>query len=398
MKRFIILALILCTGQLAFAQWGGIGSGNPWVSATDPSIQSSDPDIEFRQTDPNNGEAGFKFANKNTGDANYANESFLFYDYGSNELSFGTSNTTPDDNAFNVNLSGRMELRGTSTRSINFMDGSTQDGFIQHSTGDLFIETNIDDIFIDAESEIRFLTDDNQKAMFTNSGELLVGTTASKGKLTVENGRIAVEAITSGPFLTSSTGLDIYNGTTNKGGISYFQGLSFAGDPSHSISLSAVDNGVVGINTEGSRRVTVDRTGNVGINDSTPSFDLDVNGDGNFTGELTAASDLKLKRDIIAIESATETINRLNPVTYEFRSDEFPELKLSEGQRWGLIAQEVESVLPDLVSDNGSATHIDGEEMNIKSVNYIDLIPMLIKAIQEQDEEIKNLKASISKK
>jgi len=76
----------------------------------------------------------------------------------------------------------------------------------------------------------------------------------------------------------------------------------------------------------------------------------------------------------------------------------FPELKLSEGQRWGLIAQEVESVLPDLVSDNGSATHIDGEEMNIKSVNYIDLIPMLIKAIQEQDEEIKNLKASISKK
>jgi len=100
----------------------------------------------------------------------------------------------------------------------------------------------------------------------------------------------------------------------------------------------------------------------------------------------------------VAIESATETINRLNPVTYEFRSDEFPELKLSEGQRWGLIAQEVESVLPDLVSDNGSATHIDGEEMNIKSVNYIDLIPMLIKAIQEQDEEIKNLKASISKK
>ena len=102
----------------------------------------------------------------------------------------------------------------------------------------------------------------------------------------------------------------------------------------------------------------------------------------------------------MAIESATETINRLNPVTYEFRSDEFPELKLSEGQRWGLIAQEVESVLSvllDLVSDNGSATHIDGEEMNIKSVNYIDLIPMLIKAIQEQDEEIKNLKASISK-
>jgi len=81
-------------------------------------------------------------------------------------------------------------------------------------------------------------------------------------------------------------------------------------------------------------------------------------------------------------------INQLNPVTNNFGSDEFPDLKLSEGQRWGLIAQEVEAILPNLVLENGSAVHKNGEEMNIKSLNYIDLIPMMIKAIQEQDAKI----------
>ena len=190
----------------------------------------------------------------------------------------------------------------------------------------------------------------------------------------------------------------MHNGISHVGGVAYnSSGLIFVGSASNTVSLRNANGGAAILNTYGGF-LTLRESGRVGINDSTLSFDLDINGDGNFTGELTAASDIKLKRDIFAIAGTTETINQLNPVTYEFRSDEFSDLKLSEGQRWGMIAQKVEAILPDLVSDNGSAVHKNGEEMNIKSLNYIDLIPMMIKAIQEQDAEIQALKALISQK
>ena len=389
------LLLCICAGQLLHAQWGGLGSGNPWTSAAnvDPIIQTANPDLKFEHTSDNVGEASIIW-----GDSG-GNEAFLSYDYDSNEFFLGTSNTNPNVSAMTLTLGGFMELRGGGTRGIDFMDGGTQDGFIRHNTTDLFIETNGDDIILDAQSEIRFNTNDIQKAMLTTAGEFLVGTASAKEKLTVENGRIAVEAETSGGILsTTTTGYDMYNGSSLVGSLSYGAGgLIFVGGAPNRVSLRNANGGATILSTAGGS-LTLRESGRVGINDSTPSFDLDVNGDGNFTGELMAASDIKLKRDIISIAGATETINQLNPVTYEFRSDEFPDLKLSEGQRWGLIAQEVEVILPDLVSENGSAVDKNGEEMNIKSLNYIDLIPMMIKAIQEQDAEIQALKALISQK
>lgn len=111
-----------------------------------------------------------------------------------------------------------------------------------------------------------------------------------------------------------------------------------------------------------------------------PDFELDVFGSCNITGELTASSDARLKKDVIPIENATETLAQLNAVSYEFKADEYPELGLSAGKRYGLIAQEVEQVLPELVKTNG-----------YKSVNYMDIIAILIKSNQEQQQEIKKL-------
>ena len=284
----------------------------------------------------------FEHTSNDTGEASLGwrdsggDEAFLSYDFASNKFFLGTSISNTNVSAMTLSLGGLMELRGGGTRGIDFMDGNTQDGFIRHNTTDLFIETNSDDIILDAQSEIRFNTSDNQKAMFINAGEFLVGTTSAKEKLTVENGRIAVEAETSGGFPSfTSTGYDMYSGTSLVGGVAYNAGgLIFVGNAPNTVSLRNANGGATTLNTTGGF-LTLRESGRVGINDSTPSFDLDVNGDGNFTGELMAASDIKLKRDIVSIAGATETINQLNPVTYEFRSDEFPDLKLSEGQRWG---------------------------------------------------------------
>ena len=107
---------------------------------------------------------------------------------------------------------------------------------------------------------------------------------------------------------------------------------------------------------------------------------LDVNGHGNFTGELTAASDARFKKDIIPIQNALNTIQALNPVSYEFRDEEFSQMNFSDDRRYGLIAQEVEQFLPELVSIKG--------EQDYRSLNYIDLIPFLIRGMQEQQEMI----------
>lgn len=142
-------------------------------------------------------------------------------------------------------------------------------------------------------------------------------------------------------------------------------------------------------------KLTIMTDGNVGIGEINPAYTLDVNGDGNFTGELTAASDLRLKRNIEPIDNASHILNMLNPVSYEFNHEAYPELSLSQGTRLGLIAQEVEEVLPDLVSAKSQLVDEDGSMIHYKSLNYIDMIPILIKSHQEQSAEIKELRTEI---
>ena len=362
--------LLVCMTHILNAQWASGLSINPYQGNNNPTIKNNNPDFIFEHTGNNTGEASIGWRDSG------GDEAFLSYDFLSNEFFLGTNTTSPDASAMTLNLDGIMELRGSGNRGIRFMDdganGGVMDGRIRHNNKDLLIQNNIESIFMFAEDGIRFFTSSDQKAMINNAGSLLLGTSIAKQKLTVEDGRIAVETleIPIPPFINgvpsdilNNTGFDMYEGNTKVGGLNYNSGLTaFLPFGGNLLTLDNDNGGTTVISTDGGS-ITLRESGKVGINDSSPSFDLDVNGDGNFTGELMAASDIKLKRDIVAIAGATETINQLNPVTYEFRSDEFPDLKLSEGQRWGLIAQEVEAVLPDLVSENGSAVHKNGEEM-----------------------------------
>lgn len=141
--------------------------------------------------------------------------------------------------------------------------------------------------------------------------------------------------------------------------------------------------------------------------------DVQVNGNINHTGSITNTSDRRLKENIQPLESGLSTIMKLNPTTYNFRGNgEYNGLKLSTGLHYGLIAQEVEQVLPSLVKDNvhtytelvnepSGPNQSNGDEviktMDYKSMNYTELIPVLIKAVQEQQEEIEKLQKEIEK-
>ncbi|TLX25424.1 tail fiber domain-containing protein [Chryseobacterium indologenes] len=92
-------------------------------------------------------------------------------------------------------------------------------------------------------------------------------------------------------------------------------------------------------------------------------------------------SDERLKQNITDIESSEGSLLKLRPVTYFW--NEAGKKKGGNAQlQYGLIAQEVEKFLPNIVST---------DHEGYKSVNYNELIPLLLKTVQEQDKKIGEL-------
>ncbi|MNE32201.1 hypothetical protein D3C80_1258000 [compost metagenome] len=92
----------------------------------------------------------------------------------------------------------------------------------------------------------------------------------------------------------------------------------------------------------------------------------------------------------------------LKPSTYVFRTDEFQAMNLPKGNQIGLIAQELETVFPELVGEVPGLDQFDengkvsGKLPSLKAVNYEGLIPVLIAAVQEQQKQIDEQNATIA--
>ena len=129
------------------------------------------------------------------------------------------------------------------------------------------------------------------------------------------------------------------------------------------------------------------------------------NGDVNVTGTFTNPSDRRLKKEIQPLQTSLDKINSLNVYTYKFDAKgDYKGLNLPTGLQYGFIAQELEEVFPTLVKDNevpttqGVKEGEDVEEVDatFKTVNSLGMIPILTKAIQEQQELIEKLEKRIA--
>ncbi len=103
-----------------------------------------------------------------------------------------------------------------------------------------------------------------------------------------------------------------------------------------------------------------------------------VNGTGYATGGFWA-SDLRFKKNIKTIDSPMDKINNIRGVSFEWKRSEYQDKGLPEGEHYGVIAQEIEQVLPEIVKEGP-----DGD----KAVSYTELVPILTEAIKEQQKQL----------
>ena len=102
------------------------------------------------------------------------------------------------------------------------------------------------------------------------------------------------------------------------------------------------------------------------------------------TGDVTAYSDERLKTNVTTIENALTKVQAMRGVMF----DKVDSLSGETKHSTGVIAQETESVLPEVVHNN---------DTGYKSVAYGNIVGVLIEAIKEQQEQINSLKIEISK-
>jgi hypothetical protein len=110
---------------------------------------------------------------------------------------------------------------------------------------------------------------------------------------------------------------------------------------------------------------------------------------GTIYGTVVAPSDITVKENVESLELFDPKINEklmsLDPKSYSYIHDE------NHYQHFGFIAQDVEKVFPSLIYE-----HYDPlVEKNIKAVNYVEMIPLLLLKIKDQEKEMNRLKEKV---
>ena len=224
-------------------------------------------------------------------------------------------------------------------------------------------------------------TTTNESMRIDSSGNLLVGKTSADGTATdgseIRDGRAYFSAA-SGSILhvnrTTTDGeiIDIRKNGTTVGSIgSYSSGLDVAGSSR-------------GIRFSGSTIFPVTNAGGVSDNSVQLGYsggrfkDLYLSGTAN-AANFNTTSDATLKTNVETLTGSLDAVKALRGVSYDWIDSGSSEV--------GVIAQEVEAVVPDVVSTN---------DQGIKSVKYGNLVGVLIEAIKEQQQRIEALEAKLN--
>ena len=200
----------------------------------------------------------------------------------------------------------------------------------------------------------------NNRMLLDSSGNLGIGSAAPGSRLHV--------------FSTEPEVILVERSSNNNSAIEYknTDGSMYAGLTSNAESWAVDDDNNLGT---APMFCVLRSNGNVGINSSIPGEALDVNGNVKAV-DFNSTSDIKLKDKVRKISKPLSKLDKIRGVSFEWKE--------TKQKSMGVVAQEVEKVIPDLVR---------GDET--KTVNYNGLIGLLIECVKEQQIRIDQLEKKL---
>ena len=124
------------------------------------------------------------------------------------------------------------------------------------------------------------------------------------------------------------------------------------------------------------------KNGNLGVGTLTPSVKFHVVGTA-LADAWNTSSDFRFKTNIQPLSSALTNVMLLKPVTYNYKVTDFQSRGFSKEKQIGFIAQDVQKLFPELVTTDNEG---------YLAMDYAKVTPILVKAVQEQQELINEIK------
>ena len=237
-----------------------------------------------------------------------------------------------------------------------------------------------------------------------------ISVSGSTGAVSIGNTGVTSISAGSGITVSGSTGSITISASGSSGGVTSFNSRTGAITP-QSYDYSSYYGQLGGANSWSSTNTFLGQVNiSGGIQSQAYNFaastsfflsgaavQLAINGTYNFyfysngnatavNGSWISGSDIRVKENIATSTDGLQKVMQLRPIKFSFKQD-----KAQVANRYGFVAQEIEQVLPDVVyTDENEAAGI----ADFKSVGYSEIVPVLVKAIQELKAEVDALKAA----
>ena len=265
-------------------------------------------------------------------------------------------------------------LTATGGSSVNAESGLTFDGSSLSTTGNAFLGNTYGYIYYDRNASGYYVNPDG--GTYGGIAANLTGSITNK----VMNGYYAqnIENGNESPFQ-----LRTYVNSNSSGSVTFKQGLFYSSTENATINYwrgGSTTGGFITFNTDsGNERLRITTGGAMGLG-KTPT---DTAGRFEATNDIVAfaSSDIRWKTNVTNIPNALDKLSKINGVSFDWIED--TPIHGNTGHDIGVIAQEIEVILPEIVSTR---------ESGMKAVQYEKIIPLLIEAIKEQQKQIDELK------
>ena len=291
----------------------------------------------------------------------------------------GIGTTTPATKLHVKSNGATFRLEGTDHTYMEFypQGSSTRFGWIGYPS------TNVNDLTIssqNASGSLIFNTNNSERFRINSSGLVGIGNTAPISTLTVGN---ATGTIPGEITLYPTTG------SFEGGQINIKKSLvgSTADWIIDQYGTSASEARLRIFNTTEANGIIIKENGFIGMGTSNPTVRLQVAGD-IIANSIAGSSDSRFKTNILPIENPLQKVLKLQGVTFDWKTKEFPSRMFSENRALGFIAQEVEQVIPEVVQTENSTE-------GFKSVQYDKVVALLVEAIKEQQKQIEQLQQKV---